>query len=223
MVEDMTDLTLHHLVRPARAGSPPHPGIVLMHGLGDDEAGLHAMGAYLDPRLYALSVRAPEAYRWGGYTWYDIERDGPGLGSESIERALDLARSFLQEALTEYPLDPDRFYLGGFSLGAAMAGALALLFPELVRGAVMVSGFLPPGEPERYRSQEAAGHPIFQAHGLYDQVVPLEAARRTRDFLLGTPVELTYREYPTGHDVTPEELADLAGWFRRVLDSDPRE
>jgi phospholipase/carboxylesterase len=101
-----------------------------------------------------------------------------------------------------------------------MAGALALLEPERVAGAIMVSGYLPPGGEHRYRGQEATGHPFFQAHGTLDSVVPLVAARQTRDYLRAhTAVDLTYREYAIGHTVSMEELLDLAGWFGGVLDA----
>ena len=33
----MSDLI--HSTAPARAGAPPHPGLIVMHGLGDDEQG----------------------------------------------------------------------------------------------------------------------------------------------------------------------------------------
>lgn len=100
-----------------------------------------------------------------------------------------------------------------------MAGAMALLFPDRIAGAIMVSGFLPPDASGRYRTGEAAGHPFFQAHGTMDPVVPLAYAQMTRAYLRATPVDLTYQEYPTGHTVTPEELLDLGVWFSNILDA----
>ena len=85
----------------------------------------------------------------------------------------------------------------------------------------MASGFLPPPDGGSYRSAEAAGHPFFQAHGIHDTTVPLEYAHMTRDFLQATPVDLTYREYPIGHEVSMEELQDLHAWLSRVLDGPP--
>jgi predicted esterase len=45
-------------------------------------------------------------------------------------------------------------------------------------------------------------------------------ARETREFLKGTPVALTYREYPIGHEISYQELRDLAAWTTEVLDRD---
>jgi phospholipase/carboxylesterase len=219
----MTDLSLTHRTHPARAGAPPHPGLVLLHGLGSNELDLLSMAPAIDPRAYIISARAPLSYRWGGYMWYDLEQHGPGLGSESIESALQLLERFLTEVIEAYPIDPERLYVGGFSMGAAMAGALGLLYPERAAGAIMVSGYLPPDGQGRYRMEAAVGHPYFQTHGTNDPVVSIDYARQTRDFLLQTPVDLTYREYPIGHEVSLPELQDLAAWFSRVLDSRPSE
>jgi phospholipase/carboxylesterase len=215
----MPQLSLIYQTHPARAGTAPHPGLVLLHGLGSHELDLLSLASEIDPRVYTISARAPMAYRWGGYMWYDIERHGPGLGSESIEQSLDLLRQFLHEVVEVYPIDPARLFVGGFSQGAALAGAIGLLEPDSVAGAVMVSGFLPPDPGNRYLPWKAAGHPYFQAHGTLDRVVPLQAARLTRAYLQGTPVELTYREYPIGHEVSIPELRDLAAWFSTILDS----
>ncbi len=212
------DFALTHRALPARAGSGPHPCLLLLHGLGSNELDLLSMAPELDPRVFTISARAPFAYRWGGYMWYDLEQHGPGLGSASIERGLDLLRRFVGEVVEAYPVDPKRLYVGGFSMGAAMAGALALLEPETISGALMTSGYLPPDQRRRYRGQDAAGHPIFQAHGTYDPVVPIDVGRRTRDYLQRSPVDLTYREYPIGHEVSLDELRDIAAWLSDVLD-----
>jgi phospholipase/carboxylesterase len=99
-----------------------------------------------------------------------------------------------------------------------MSGALALLEPDRVAGAVMISGYLPPPAAGRaYPPGSGAGRPFFQAHGTVDTVVPLLYARQTRDFLLASGAQLTYREFPIGHEVSAEELQDLDAWLREVL------
>lgn len=219
----MNASTLIHQTVPARRGVPPHPALLLLHGLGDTEAGLLPIASQIDPRVYVISARAPFPHSWGGYAWFDLEHHGPGLGSESIEHSIGLLDRFLGELLATYPIDPDRLFIGGFSMGAMMAGAISLLHPERVRGTIMISGALPPDATGRYRMSDVAGLPIFIGHGTEDPVVPILYARMTRDYLLNTPVQITYREYPTGHGVTLEEITDLAAWFTEVLEGTPRE
>jgi len=210
----MEQFSLYHRVRPAQ-GPGPGPALILLHGFGSNETDLLALSGSMDPGLLVVSVRAPFVQA-PGYMWYDFA-EGMGLGGSGIERSLNLLRAFLSEVVRAYDIDPGRVYTGGFSQGAAMAGTLGLLEADRVAGSLMVSGYLPPGIEERYRPPAAAGHPFFQAHGTQDMVVPLAAAHRTRDFLRQTPVELTYREYPIGHEVSPDELADIAGWLGRTV------
>jgi phospholipase/carboxylesterase len=213
----VSNLPLVYVVRPASAGRPPHPAIVLLHGLGSSEGDMHLMAQALQPEFYAVSVRAPIPAAWGGYMWYDLD-EGPGLGGPSIGATLETLGEFISGLADHFPVDPRRVYLGGFSQGAAMAGAAALLFPDLVMGAIMISGYLPPpGERHSYPPGSGAGRPFFQAHGTRDEVVPVLYARQTRDFLRAIGADLSYHEYPIGHEVSAEELADLQGWMSAVL------
>jgi|SRR5579884_745782 len=213
----MNPSSLVHQIRPASGGSGPYPGIILLHGIGATETDLHMLAQGLHPRVFAISVRAPQPYAWGGYQWYDLE-EGPGLGGASIEASLNILSRFIAEVLETYPIDPNRLYVGGFSQGAAMSGALALLEPERVAGAVMISGYLPPPtEARAYAEGSGGGRPFFQSHGTNDTVVPLIYAQQTRDFLIGIGVDLTYHDYPIGHEVSAEELADLASWLSPLL------
>lgn len=213
----MTDFALTHRTLPAREGQAPHPGVILLHGLGSNELDLLALAREVDPRIFAVSARAPFTYPWGGYMWYDLEKEGPALGSPGIDQSVSLLRRFIDQVLEAYPIDPERLYLGGFSMGASMAGALALLEPRKVAGALMLSGWLPPDSVGAYRLAEAAGRPFFQAHGTLDPVVSITYGRMTRDFLRQTPVDLTYREYQMGHEVIPAELADISRWLHDRL------
>jgi phospholipase/carboxylesterase len=215
----MSNFSLHHLVRPAQEGTAPHPCLVLLHGLGSTEEDLFSLAPFLDPRLVVVSARAPLP-RGDGFAWYDIERDGAGLNGPTIERTLELLGRFLSEITEHYEIDRKQLIVGGFSMGAAMAGALLLLEPESVAGAIMISGFLPPDPSgDRYKTDAVKGKPVYQAHGTQDPTVPLQFARLTRDFLQRTPVDLTYREYPVGHSVSQDELLDLRDWFERVLEA----
>lgn len=210
-------MDLVHLVRPAE-GAGPHPGLVLLHGLGSNEQDLFTFAGQIDPRLTVISVRAPLPYGYGGYMWYDLN-EGSGLQGEGISGSLAALDEFLQGLPDRYDVDPARLYLGGFSQGAAMAGASGLLHPDRVAGVVMLSGYLPPPAEgdERYFSGRAAGKPFFQANGTLDQVVLIAWGRATRDALQKAGVALTYREYPMAHEVILPEVMDLARWLDGAL------
>ena len=112
----MTQFSLHHRVQLAQEGNAPHPGLLLLHGLGSNEEDLFSLAPLLEPRLVVLSARAPLP-RGTGHAWYDIERDGPGLGGASIEESLATLARFTDEIVAHYNVDPQRLYVGGFSMG----------------------------------------------------------------------------------------------------------
>jgi phospholipase/carboxylesterase len=215
----MTDLELTHIVEPARAGDPPHPVLLLLHGRGTDETDLLPLGEALDPRLLIVAARAPFPFPWGGYAWYDLDPRGVGYpDAQKLEASIDLLRSLLTTVTERYPIDPARVYLGGFSMGSVMAGTMALLDPQHVAGAIILSGYLPVGSGLPLQPEAAAGHPFFVAHGTLDNVIPVQYGRQARDYLQTTPVDLQYKEYPIGHQISDVELRDASTWLTGVLD-----
>jgi phospholipase/carboxylesterase len=219
----MADLSLVHLTVPARAGGAPHPGLLLLHGRGTDESDLLPLATELDPRLFVVSARAPHSFPWGGQAWYDLDPRGVGYPEAvTLQGSLDRLDRFLNEIVDVYPIDPRRLYVGGFSMGAAMSATLALLHPDRVAGAVVLSGYLPIHANLPFRPDEAAGHPIFEAHGVYDEVIPVWGGRITRNAFSRLPVNLTYREYPIGHQTSYDEIRDLSTWLTGVLDAAER-
>jgi phospholipase/carboxylesterase len=221
-VHNQVLMTSQGLVRttvPARAGQPPHPGLLLLHGRGADEHDLLPIAYELDPRLYVVSARAPFRFPYGGYMWYDLDPRGVGYPDDAtLEQSLQQLRALLAEISSELPIDPGRLFIGGFSMGAAMSAALALTEPERLVGGIVLSGYLPLHAGLRIENDKVAGHPVFAAHGIYDPVIPIQFGRMTRDALARFPVELTYKEYPIGHEIGGEELADLRAWLSGVLD-----
>ena len=215
----MTDFSLTHRVIQPSAGTPPHPGLLLLHGRGADETDLLPLGPAIDPRLFVVSARAPFHFPYGGYGWYALAPEGVGYPDPStLNQSLELLQTLLDQILAACPIDAARVYAAGFSMGSVMAGTLGLLIPERVAGAAILSGYLPIHSDINWRPNDATGHPYFQAHGTLDDVIPVRFGRETRDYLLQTPVDLTYREYREGHAIGGEELTDLRAWMKGVLD-----
>src|SRR5262245_15371022 len=142
---EATSLPLTHLVRrPARAAGAS-PLLILLHGIGSNEEDLMGLEPYLDERLLIVSARAPLAYGFGGYAWFEIQwrPNGIAIDRAQAERSRDLLVRFIGEAAAAYGADPARVYLMGFSQGAMMSGWVALTQPDLVAGAVLMSGRIP--------------------------------------------------------------------------------
>lgn len=63
-----------------------------------------------------------------------------GKDQPILERRIPLALTGLNGILHDYRIDPARIYVGGSGGGAALAGNLALGFPDVFQGAAMLSG-----------------------------------------------------------------------------------
>ena len=107
----------------------------------------------------------------------------------------------------------------GFSQGAIMSASVALTLPDLVTGVALMSGrILPEIQPLMAASEKLEGLPILVVHGIVDTVLPINHSRASRQLLASLPVELTYHEYPMGHEVSQESLADVSSWLSARLD-----
>jgi len=215
-------LSLTHLVQePTQTSSGKPPLLVLLHGVGSNEQDLFALASYADPRFFVISARAPLVLGPGAYGWYRVQftDDGPRHDPAEAEAGRAAAAAFIQEAVAAYDLDARRVYLAGFSQGAITSLSLALLAPETIAGAVIMSGRLLPeaqeamAPPERLR-----GLPLFVAHGTRDAVLPISLGREINQVLSMLPVDLTYKEYDMAHQVSAASLGDISAWLSRRLD-----
>jgi phospholipase/carboxylesterase len=207
------------VVREPAVPSPRPPLVVLLHGIGADELDLLPVADALDPRLLTVSLRAPYEAEPMGYAWYalDWRTTPPTPRLDQAEESRDRLARHLPELVASSGADPGRVFLFGFSQGAAMALAVALLRPELLRGAVVHSARALPflSRPEGRAAPDALARlEALVLHGVDDDVIPVAAGREVRDLvapLLGE--RLTYREHEAGHFVTAESARDAARWI----------
>jgi phospholipase/carboxylesterase len=211
-----------YVTRPPRVPSDRPPLLVLLHGVGADENDLLPLAAHLDPRLLCVSLRAPREYPVMGYSWFDIDWSTvpPGFDLAQAEESRAAVAALLPDLVRKHGTDPARTFLLGFSQGGAIALAVALTRPDLLRGVVVHSGRHNPGLASRAAPPAAlAGLHALVLHGVDDPVIPVERGREIRDFLeplLGP--RLVYAEHEAGHEVTAASLDDVARWLRARID-----
>ena len=209
---------LHHELIPPRTRADAYPTLVLLHGRGDSAAGIAPL-AYEFERddLLVISVQAPlelGGVMAGGYEWYRL-REPRRLDEATLRSSLDALGEFLDAVTAAYPIDPERLVLLGFSQGAVMSLGAQALRPDSVAGVIALSGYFPiEVEPD---AGNLVGRPAFVAHGTHDDIIPVEAGRRTRDLLERHGVDLTYREYPMAHQVSAEEMAEARAWLNQLF------
>jgi len=209
------------------AGRPVTAAVIWLHGLGADGHDFETIVPYLGLEdvgvrfVFPHAPRRPVTINMGLImrAWYDI-RGLVGAGDADTrgirESVAQVAR--LVDRERERGVEGDRIVLAGFSQGGVIALHAALRYETALAGVLALSTYLPDAEAlEKERSDANRGLPIFQAHGLHDPMVPLEAGEDARDRLqsLGHPV--SWSTYPMQHEVHPDEIADLAAWLRGRL------
>ncbi len=114
----------------------------------------------------------------------------------------------LDEALSEYRVDPKRIYLTGLSMGGEAAYRYALHRPEAFAALAAFAAFNPKYIPSTLQQgfkpftlpmERIKDLPVWAIHGANDPIVPLSAAQKTVNDLVqaGVKVKFTVLE---GHD-----------------------
>jgi len=202
-----------HLPDSPRPGAPL---VVLLHGRGATEEDLEPLTRYLPEGAIAAFPRAPfPAAPWGygpGWAWYRF-LGGARPEPESFEESQRALEVFLDELRTTLPVPTGPLALGGFSQGGTMGLAQALRRPGAVQLVINLSGFLADHPSVRPTPESVRGSAIFWGHGTADGNIPHALAKSGRDALAGAGADLTTHDYPMGHTIAMEELADLRRWL----------
>jgi phospholipase/carboxylesterase len=193
------------------------PLLVLLHGRGSNEQDLLSLAPHLPEDTMVGAPRAPfPGAPWGygpGWAWYRYigeDRPEPESFAEGQRELAELVRAL--PALL--PVRPGPVVVGGFSQGGTMSLGLALRDPAILSMVLCFSGFLPSHPTVRATPESVAGTRFFWGHGVRDGNIPFALAERGRAALRAAGAELETRDYPIGHWIAPEELADAVEWMR---------
>lgn len=206
---------MQYSVRSPRSASANPPTLILMHGLGADEHDLLDLGAELDDRLRVVSLRAPREYDFGGFAWFDVAWDEAGVHVNQDQAVESLG--LLLDELSGLTEGSGPVFVAGFSQGAMMSLGLAMAMPERLAGAMLFSGRVLPRFVPDEPPPDLARLPFLVQHGTLDQVLPVDGGRALRKLLEGYGCPVDYREYPMGHEISPQSFADAKTWLRSEL------
>ncbi|WP_230688670.1 alpha/beta hydrolase [Micromonospora sp. WMMC415] len=179
---------------PEPADGRPYRLVLLLHGAGGStRQGLDLLLPVAD--THRLLLVAPQA---AASSW-DLIVEGFGVDVRRID-------TLLTSVFAGHPVD--RVAFGGFSDGASYALSLGLTNGDLVDAVVAFSpGFAAPlvthGRPR-----------VYVSHGVADPVLPVEAcSRRLVPRLRSLGYDVTYHEFPDGHEVPADIRAEAGSWL----------
>jgi phospholipase/carboxylesterase len=211
------NLSLEYKIREPKVILDKNPLLLLLHGYGSNEADLFSFATELPEEYYIISARAPYDLQYGSYAWYAINFDADQNKFSDNDQARisrDAVAYFIDELVTNYPIDINDVNLVGFSQGSILSYAVALSYPEKINKVVAMSGYLNLEiVADDYLKNNLNTLKIFASHGTVDQVIPIDWARKTPGILEKLGVATTYKEYPVGHGVAPQNFHDFKNWL----------
>ena len=199
-------------IRPAAAS--PARLLLMIHGWTGDENSMWVFARDLPPDEWVLAPRAPHTAQPAGYSWRpnaDGNSERPTF--ELLQPAIRALIGLVDSYAASVGIDASQFDVLGFSQGAAMAGLLAMLYPERIRKLGILAGFIPRGAEELIAHRPLEGKDVFMAHGTRDELVPIERARRSVGMLEEAGARVIYCESEVGHKVSLECMRSLRGYL----------
>jgi len=207
---------------------PARASVIWLHGLGADghdfvpivpELSLPPAASvrFVFPHAPVRPVTINNGMRMRA--WYDIME----LSAQRVEDEAGIRHSAsIVEALIAREraagIAAERIVIAGFSQGGAIALHTALRQDERLAGVLALSTYLPlHSSLEREAAPANRALPILMCHGRFDPVLPVELGQQSRDLLRALGYAVEWREYAMQHQVCPAEIADIAGWLRRIL------
>ncbi len=207
-------------VRPATEGVPRL--MLLIHGWTGDENSMWVFTRNLSRDYWIVAPRAPYTTKPGGYSWrpprvgsaHHAPNDSSGWPDfDDFRLAADSLIRLVDDFAAQNNIDAGQFDVMGFSQGAALTDTIALLYPERIRRAGVLAGFIPAGAEPVIDKHPLNGKPFFVAHGTLDEMVKIEYARQSIEMLERAGANVTFCEDEVGHKVSANCMRALEEFF----------
>lgn len=205
----MTPPLKYLLYPPAGDAQVSYPLIIFLHGIGERGDDLDLVKKWGLPKYAETGEVALPAYITAPQCPDDV------YWSEIPDR-LD---AMLDELLASYPIDADRVYLGGFSMGSFGTWTWALKRPERFAALMPVggSGYWSVFALEQIDFSILKTLPIWIVHGALDASVPVGGADEFAVALAQAGANFGYTRYPHAtHGGTSDRAfkdMDIYGWM----------
>lgn len=186
-----------------------YPLILWLHGTGADERNLLRIMPLVSMRNYVAiaprgSLTCGSGENQGGYAWLQSDEHF-ATAEQRVFDCMAIARQKLNVA-------NHRIFVAGFDSGGTMALRIALNHPERFAGVLSLGGAFPTGQNVLRNLSAARRVPIFLAVGRDSQVYLPAAVCQDLRLLHAAGLSTTLRQYPCGHELSPQMLSDVDRW-----------
>jgi phospholipase/carboxylesterase len=190
--------------------------LLLIHGHTGDENSMWVFARAMPDYYRLVAPRAPYRADLGGYSWRapqsgNFDPLSSGMLESAAQALIQLVDEYSASAGRE--ADASVFDVMGFSQGAAVSSLLAFLYPQRIRKAALLAGFVPNGLEELVTQRPLEGKQFFVAHGTKDETITIDRARASIAVLEQAGAHVTYCEDEVGHKVSVTCLRALQKFF----------
>jgi phospholipase/carboxylesterase len=202
--------------------------VIWLHGLGADGHDFEAIVPELHvPVAYGIRFIFPHAPMRAitinnGFVmrgWYDIRslQLDETEDVEGVEVSAGQLTELIEQELAE-GIDSKKIILAGFSQGGVIALQAGLIYHKPLGGVMAFSTYVADQSNLAQRiSAENRQLPVLMAHGIYDDVIPVELAKKSKNLLESLNYTVEWYDYPMAHSIHPEEVKVIAQWIERIL------
>ncbi len=205
--------------------SQVNASIIFLHGLGANGYDFEPIVQKLNlPHIRFILPHAPNMpiTRHGAHimpAWYDLygQTGHSQEDEDGIKNSQHHVNALIQKEL-DRGVAAERILIAGFSQGGAVALYAALRHKQKLAGVIALSTYLVSKEKLSTEAHIAnAQIPIFMAHGVFDDVIPLAMCKNALHILQSQHYCVELHEYPIKHSVCIEEIDDMRAFITRVL------
>jgi phospholipase/carboxylesterase len=211
------------------------PLVLLLHGFGAPGNDLVSLADVLDVPAgtrfifpegpLSLSFGPRDARAWWLIDMARIATDQAAGRvrdlSQDVPKGLAPARktmlAFLKEVEQKFSADPRKIVLGGFSQGAMLSCDLMLRTTQPYAGLIQLSGTLLVIQEWVPLLQKRKNLPVFQSHGMQDEILPYVGAERLRDTLTHAGFSVEWHSFRGGHEIPRAVLQRLGPFITKVV------
>ncbi|MGA7195026.1 MAG: alpha/beta fold hydrolase [Anaerolineales bacterium] len=191
--------------------------LLLLHGWTGDENSMWVFMRNFPLDYWIIAPRAPYTTEPSGYSWRTARAPQSGTRGwpsfEDFHTSADSLIALVDDYAAQNQIEANQFDVIGFSQGAALTNTLTLLYPERIRRAGVLAGFLPVGSESLIEKRPLNGKPFFVAHGTQDEKVKIEYARQSVEMLERAGATVTFCEDEVGHKLSANGLRALEEYF----------
>jgi predicted peptidase len=190
-----------------------YPLVVFLHGAGERGSDnkrqlVHGMNDFASDEIMAkypafvIAPQCPEGKKWVEVDWGAAQHTMPEKSSESLAACFELIDSLVKEE----PIDSQRIYITGLSMGGYGTWDAIQRRPDLFAAAVPICG-----GGDTAGAAKMKDVPIWAFHGDADMAVRVERSRAMIKAIEAAGGRPKYTEYPqVGHNSWSRTYADPA-------------